>query len=222
MCYKYLTFKDVGEKIADPVLERSWLDMAAKLGVRQQYFAYMQSRLSELKSHHLPSFEHSLRVGMLAARIGEYADISPKALFYSGLMHDIGKLKIPAAQLDKKTAWTKQDALELEPHPVDSYNELLVEGMTVTAGAVVLHHTFQANGYPKDIPGLGTEIPYHLKEKLPEIGRIVALADYYDACHRSDSDGNLSGDEIRAKVYENNPDVAGLIDVLYQSNVFSA
>ena len=212
------------EQAGQPSTHDLWLAETERLAIPEPYLANMESFLAEMQAHHEGTYEHSMRVGILAPRIGllvpELEGISPKALFYAGTMHDRGKLKTPRELLDKTTEWTEEDAQALRAHLADSYEALAKEGMALTAGAVILHHTFQPNPYPEEIPEPDSHLPEHLVKIQPVLGRVIALADFYDASHRKDSDGNLSDEEIKAKVYELNPDLTEIIDELYSRGVF--
>jgi len=52
----------------------------------------MERFLAEMQAHHEGTYEHSMRVGMLAPKIGalvpELEGLSPRTLFYAGTMHD--------------------------------------------------------------------------------------------------------------------------------------
>lgn len=213
------------EQSGQPSVYDAWAAEAARLAVPEPFLGNMEQFLVEMQAHHPGTYEHSMRVGMLTTRIGalvpELEPISPRALFYAGTMHDRGKLKTPRELLEKTAEWTDEDAEALKAHPVDSYEALIEEGMALTAGAVVLHHTFQEDPYPEEVPEPDSRLPEHLIKLQPVLGRIIALADFYDASHRKNSAGYLSAEEIRAKVYEFNPDLRELIDRLYEQGVFA-
>lgn len=208
-----------------PPLQDRWLAEATRLGIAAQHLESMEGFLSEMEAHHARTYEHSMRVGLLAPQIGalvpELEGFPPRVLFYAGTMHDWGKLNTPSELLAKTAEWTEEDAQALRAHPLDSYEALVREGMALTAGAVVLHHTFQPDPYPEEIPEPNSQLPEHLVRLQPVIGRVIALADFYDASHRKDSDGDLSAEQIKAKIYKAHPDLVELLDRLYAEGVFS-
>lgn len=213
-----------GSSFNQPSLHEVWLAEAINLGVPEQILGNMGQFLEQMRMHHVGTYEHSMRVGLLAPKIGamvpELAETSPRALFYAGTMHDRGKLKTPKRLLEKTSEWTEEDARALRPHPLDSYAAVGSEGMALTAGVVVLHHSFQPNAYPEEIPAPHPNLPARLIALQPILGSVLALADFYDASHRNNSAGNLSADQIRANVYEARPDVTDLIDRLYDEGIF--
>lgn len=197
--------------------EFDWQSVVEELEVSGHIRQKIQRPLAKLDVHHAPTAAHCRRVGVLAARIGQQIGLPPKPLFYGGSLHDRGKLLVARELLDKKKIWTPEDARALRNHPIDGYNMTMADGMVVTAGLVVRHHTFQPHKYPAVVP----EAPPYLPESFMRMARMVALADYYDAAHRNDSAGNLSGPEIQQKILAHNQDEAAVVMELYEAGIFT-
>jgi HD-GYP domain-containing protein (c-di-GMP phosphodiesterase class II) len=199
-------------------LERRWQEMAEELRVPARTMKILGGTLARLEAHHLPTSEHCKRVGILAVRIGLHAGIPPKPLFYSGSLHDFGKLNVSPELLSKTTEWTEEDALALRDHPEAGYEALLEVGMPVTAGLVVRHHSFQPKNYPEVLPAK----PTYMADSFDYCARVLALADYYDAAHRPNLDVESTDEEIRIKMLTHNPDAVDLVSELYESGVFGS
>ena len=119
---------------------------------------------------------HSERVSQLALAIGRQLGLTSDQLGHlhrGGLLHDIGKLAIPAAILDKPGPLTAEETRVMREHvrigarilaPIKAYGEAI---------SVVLHHheRFDGSGYPDGLAG----------EAIPLLARIFAVADCYDA-----------------------------------------
>jgi putative nucleotidyltransferase with HDIG domain len=168
-------------------------------------------------------YEHSIRVGLLAKAIGASMGLDSKALFYAGLLHDIGKALVTHSTLGKTQSWTPEDSKVMESHVTDSYR-LLRDKFDFTAQIAIWHHRFQPNCYPAEVPpplhehSTGTEVIIHF------YGRLLMLADTFDAMHRVNyRDGQvvkLTPDQIHTKMVATNPDLKPLVERLYEIGVF--
>ncbi len=141
--------------------------------------AYMQtikalSELIEIKDPYTRG--HSLRVAKWSVRIAKEMGISEPPLqriFLAGLLHDIGKIGIKGAVLNKAGKLTEEEYDEIKKHPVIGANILREVKHLQDIVPVVLHHheRWDGRGYPDGLKG--TEIPLW--------SRIMAVADTLDA-----------------------------------------
>ena len=90
-------------------------------------------------------------------------------------MHDIGKLAIPDSILHKPGKLTDEEFAEMKTHAKKGYDMLCFSNRTIlkTSATIALthHEWWNGNGYPNKISG----------EDIPLCGRIVAVADVFDA-----------------------------------------
>lgn len=133
--------------------------------------------MSDLRSFDDYTFGHSVNVAVLSCIIGISMDLNDyelSDLVLAGLLHDIGKLKIPTEILNKQGQLTKEEYQLMKTHPKQSY-ELLVDRTDISSkvkNAVLLHHENEdGSGYPTGMTG----------EELPRITKIIHVADIYDA-----------------------------------------
>lgn len=208
-------------------LEQRFWDACDELGISDTNKSILESFLAPLKNkdgitylHYL----HSLRVGLLARQIGRFTYHEEKPLFFAGALHDLGKCQTPLKILGKTESWTDEDQQEIERHVVDGYR-LLRGRFDMTAEIIVWHHKFQERGYPEDLPPHLHRYRETTKLLICEYGRIVALADVYDALHRPNSkfgEGRaLTSLEVKEKMLELNPDRNKLITALYDAGILS-
>lgn len=183
----------------------------------------IENFLEPLKEKDANSYEHSLRVGLLARNIGKYLGMREKPLLFSGLLHDLGKIVIPTEILTKTESWTEEDAKVIEQHVLSGY-ERIKGRFDFTAEIVLLHHRFQKKQYPEIMPDHLHNYSEETKAQIMEYGRILAIADVYDALHRkNDKYGEgkyLTDGEIKEKMLEGNTDRTDLIEGLYTAGVF--
>lgn len=122
-------------------------------------------------------YNHSLNVAVLANLMGkwlklEQADLD--VLILSGLLHDIGKLKIKPEILYKPGKLTDEEFAEMKKHPEYSYQMVIEMGYKDNSilKAVTFHHEKEdGSGYPLKISG----------DKIPIHAKILAVADIFDA-----------------------------------------
>lgn len=119
---------------------------------------------------------HSARVAeysvMIAERMG-YNEEELVKVRYMALVHDIGKIGIPDAIINKTTQLTGEEYEIVRAHPVIGGNILkdITEIPEIATGARWHHEMYDGSGYPDHLAG----------DEIPEIARIIAVADTYDA-----------------------------------------
>ncbi|MEA2502063.1 MAG: hypothetical protein QOD01_2174, partial [Actinomycetota bacterium] len=129
-------------------------------------------RLTALLGHHDPStLHHSIRVAHLVVAMAANQGMPARessAAYLAGLLHDVGKIAIPRALLDKPTALTEEEAGVLRDHATAGGWMVGPFVSSDVAHAVRHHHErFDGRGYPD---GLGAG-------DLPWMTRAVAVAD---------------------------------------------
>ena len=119
---------------------------------------------------------HSVRVGELAARIGQELNLTSlqlQDLEIGGYLHDVGKIGIRDSVLLKQGTLTKEERAMVEEHPLIGLH--IIEPIELpdrVRDFVVLHHErLDGSGYPYKFRG----------EDVPLFARIGAVADMYDA-----------------------------------------
>ncbi len=119
---------------------------------------------------------HSVRVATTARRIAEIVGKSEKEcdeVYYAGLLHDVGKIGI-SDQILQHDGHLTPEQYETWKHKSDIGYELLTqisEYPYLRDAAHYVHERYNGSGYPEGLKG----------EEIPEIARIIAVADYYDA-----------------------------------------
>jgi HD-GYP domain-containing protein (c-di-GMP phosphodiesterase class II)/HAMP domain-containing protein len=119
---------------------------------------------------------HSERVTALSLNVGRPMGLSKKELDVlnrAGLLHDLGKIGVPASILDKPGKLTDEEWVIIKEHP--GKGALILEPIPAFREAVPLvaqhHERFDGSGYPLGLAGTNISLG----------ARILAVADVYDA-----------------------------------------
>jgi putative two-component system response regulator len=160
-------------------------EMLDRAGVDELHHDLIVGYLSVLWIRDPETFNHSLRVADLSARIAAECGINTesdlKNLFHASLLHDVGKLLVNPSLLGKTAEWTAEDAKEMDDHP--EYGWLLLFGLDDYAASIVVrHHYFGERPYPhaRSLPPLPDNLVSHGRT-IQALARVIALADTYDA-----------------------------------------
>jgi len=119
---------------------------------------------------------HSEGVARYAMKIAEklgLSDSATRTIYWSALLHDIGKIYVPQSILNKPGRLGPEEYELVKIHPVKSAELLLeVEGLEEIATIVRYHHErWDGKGYPQGLSGEG----------IPFASRILAVADAFEA-----------------------------------------
>ena len=132
------------------------------------------SKTVDAKDHYTKG--HSARVAKYSAEIARRMGKSPKEqeeIYYMGLLHDIGKIAVAGSIIRKNARLTEDEFEEVKEHPMAGYE--ILKTITVLPnlplGAKYHHEHFDGSGYPDGLKGY----------QIPEVARIIAVADVYDA-----------------------------------------
>ena len=119
--------------------------------------------------------EHCLRLQRLSFETGRELGLAPdrlRLLSYAAYLHDVGKIKVPTAMLEKPTELTQDEWALMRKHPTFG-RELLETTFMREAGRIVEghHERMDGSGYPYGL----------LDEDILLESYIVAVTDAYDA-----------------------------------------
>jgi HD-GYP domain-containing protein (c-di-GMP phosphodiesterase class II) len=152
---------------------------AAELVASEEAFlgARVRALVVQLAAKDASTEEHTRRVASLAVEIGERVGLSAprlRNLAIGGLLHDIGKLSLPDAILQKPGPLTDDEFDLIKLHP-DRGRDLLSElgGFDASVQRLVLghHERLDGSGYPAGLTAVELDLET----------RILAVCDVYDA-----------------------------------------
>ena len=133
--------------------------------------------LQGLKQQDDYTFAHSVSVCVLSVKLGQLMGIPEAKLQHlgiAGLLHDMGKAKVPLDILNKPDKLTDQEFDEIKKHPVYGFRivrDIELHDRSVELAVLQHHERMDGTGYPLRLGA----------EKLHLFSSIVAVADVFDA-----------------------------------------
>jgi putative two-component system response regulator len=173
-----LALADSRKKLSD---KAAWLAAEVKKATtevyaREQELLFRMSRAAEFRDPETGA--HIQRMAryseLISIRLGR-PEAEQQQLLQAAPMHDVGKLGIPDGILLKPGKLTPEEFDQMKQHAIIGY-ELLKDSnssvLQIAATIAVSHHEkFDGSGYPYGVAG----------DAIPLFGRIVAVADVFDA-----------------------------------------
>jgi response regulator RpfG family c-di-GMP phosphodiesterase len=119
---------------------------------------------------------HSERVAVYSEILGRgltLPDAEVRRIVQAGVMHDVGKIGVRYDMLNKPGKLTPEEVAVFRQHP--EKGKRILEPVPCLHGLIdgcwCHHEWFDGRGYPRGLAG----------DKIPVVGRVVAIADAYDA-----------------------------------------
>lgn len=139
---------------------------------------------------------HSERVANYAREIARrygYDEDRLEEIYIMGLLHDVGKIGVPDAIINKQGKLTDDEYAMIKKHPLMGAEILATvsEMPKLVTGARWHHERYDGRGYPDGLKA----------DDIPEEARIIAVADAYDAMtsHRSYRD-IIPQDHVKSEI----------------------
>ena len=119
---------------------------------------------------------HSERVAVLARQLAKEAGMDEafcERVYMTGLLHDVGKIGVPESVLQKTGRLTPEEFEQMKKHPAIGARILsdIKQLADIIPGVLHHHERYDGQGYPRGLVG----------ENIPLMGRIICLADCFDA-----------------------------------------
>jgi len=168
-------FKDIDEN--KPADFSSLVDKTKELTTAHYSTKELFTFLSSLRAMDDPIYMHSINVAIIsniyATWLGMSEDDKDVALL-CGLLHDIGKYKIPDEILNKPGKYTDEEFEIIRSHPMKGHN--MLKGITnlsphVKRCTLMHHERCDGSGYPMGLIG----------DECGPFSQLIAIADVYDA-----------------------------------------
>ena len=160
----------------EALLERSPAARASAPDTRRAIERAAAELVDALRHHHTGTADHSNRLATDCRRVGEELELPADAVFeleLVAILHDIGKLAVPATILDLARPLKSRERAVVRVHTIRGA-EILAEiaGLAHLAPYVrASHERWDGTGYPDRLLG----------EQIPLAARIVCTVDAFDA-----------------------------------------
>jgi HD-GYP domain-containing protein (c-di-GMP phosphodiesterase class II) len=151
------------------------LELQVKVGVELEHAESIAALAAAVEAKDENTRGHNTRVAELAVRIGRAMELPTdtlRTLARAGLLHDVGKIGISDAILNKPGPLDADEWTSIKRHPGLGQEILArVPSLRREAEIVIAHHErIDGSGYPRGLRG----------EQIPLEARIVAVADTFD------------------------------------------
>lgn len=174
--------EDFKSKINEVVLKNAPLDVDILLDDALNLISHGKGSFSifdmlhSMRENDDTTYTHCINVGLFCNVFAGWLRLSEEETRLAtlcGLLHDVGKLKVPDELLKKTDAFTEEDRIAIKAHTREGY--LLVKNLDIDShikNAILTHHErCDGTGYPFGLSGFRID-PY---------AKMVAIADVYDA-----------------------------------------
>ena len=136
----------------------------------------LEGLMAILQLHERDGRGHATRVARLAVSMADelgFSDGRLGTLEYGALLHDIGKLDMPASILSKPAPLDDDEWQVMRTHPQVGYDLLKNQPRFAGAAEIVLahHEAYDGSGYPFGLD----------RDRIPVAARILSVADAYDS-----------------------------------------
>ena len=136
----------------------------------------LEGLMAILQLHERDGRGHATRVARLSVAMADacaFSDDELAVLEHGALLHDIGKLDMPASILSKPAPLDEDEWRVMRTHPQVGYDLLRNQPRFADAAEIVLahHEAYDGSGYPRGLQ----------KARIPYGARILAVADAYDS-----------------------------------------
>jgi putative nucleotidyltransferase with HDIG domain len=144
--------------------------------VRELMMGLLHSLTSAVDAKDAYTCGHSERVALLSRTLAQSAGLSEaevERIYMAGLLHDVGKIGVPEAVLQKTGRLTAEEFEQIKKHPEIGARILrdVKQLEDILPGVMHHHERYDGRGYPSALAG----------ENIPIMGRIICLADCFDA-----------------------------------------
>lgn len=166
---------EVQESDSLPLAEANAVIRSLSLAMHSQ--SRMMMPLLALKNYDQYTTTHATNVSVLSMALAEYIGLAPKDVRefgIAGLLHDLGKIRVPKEILIKPGALTESELAALRRHPIDGARLIIAREQKLDLAATVAyeHHIMiNGHGYPR----------FRYARETHFASKLVHVCDVFDA-----------------------------------------
>ncbi len=151
-------------------------DLQGERNLNRSNLEFAEALVATLEQSDLYTAGHSKAVAIYSRDISESMGLSADSqqrTYLCGLVHDIGKVGLPASLLLKDGPLTLEERRQMQEHPEIGESILNKVDPYTDVALIVRHHheRVDGEGYPDKLSG----------NEIPQLSRIIAVADAYNA-----------------------------------------
>ncbi len=185
-CIELVTLKN---KLESEVEKKTTENNQLFLGIVKSLAAAIDAKDTYTNGHSVRVAEYAQEI---ARRAGFDSDMQQR-IYITGILHDVGKIGIPDAIINKEGKLDDEEYEIIKTHPEKGSKILrnIREMPELTIGARWHHERYDGRGYPEGLKG----------DSIPEEARIIAIADAYDAMTSNRSyRRSLAKEKVRGEI----------------------
>jgi len=137
------------------------------------------NHLLGITTHDFYTYTHSVNVGVLSILLAKslFSKSDKHDMHELGagfFLHDIGKVRVDSALINKKGKFTNEDRIQMSVHPKEGHNILSETNQLSEESKIIVmqhHEREDGTGYPNGLKG----------NEIHSYGRICSIADVFDA-----------------------------------------
>lgn len=160
----------------EPLDTDNLLEHTTKILADARNGLHVFNMLHNLRSYDDLTYVHSVNVSLIARVFGGWLKLSEEdidVLTVAGLLHDIGKLTLPASIMNKKETLTEDEYELMKSHASRGFKILQEKDIDprIKYATLMHHERNDGSGYPQGLKA----------DEIHTFAKIIAIADVYDA-----------------------------------------
>jgi HD-GYP domain-containing protein (c-di-GMP phosphodiesterase class II) len=172
-------FDTVDSKLLNSIANESSIYLENSIlyeDVRELLMGLLHSLVNAVDAKDAYTCGHSERVALISRLIAQETHLPEQLvdrIYMAGLLHDVGKIGVPEAVLQKAGKLTPEEFEQIKKHPEMGARILqdIKQLRDIIPGVLYHHERYDGRGYPACLAG----------EDIPLMGRVICLADCFDA-----------------------------------------